>query len=125
MSDHQKFVALATRLITKHGREVTFKVLSGSRIDPGRPWVGLTSEPKVLATVKAVFIPFRGFEFATMFEDDDLFKNVTELCLVAGGQGILENAHVIQDADKNYKIEITRRFTPGDQTIIYAFGVTR
>lgn len=123
MSDHQKFIATALRLIAKHGRNVTFKVVSSTLADPTKPWKGTLTAPTTIGPLKAVFVPFRGFEFGSVFNDTALFKEVEQICMVAGNQGSLETAHIVTDSGKNYKIEWIQRLRPGDQTILYAFGV--
>lgn len=125
MSDHQKFVDLALRLIAKNGRDVSFEVLSSTPVDATKPWRGTGTAPTTIGPVKAVFVPFRGFEFGSVFTDSELFKEVEEICLVAAGQGNLETAHLLSDGGKKYKIEWAQRLRPGDQTVLYAFGVNR
>ena len=123
MSDHQRFIALALRLIAKHGRNVTFKVISSTPADATKPWRGTATPPTLIGPLKAVFVPFRGFEFGSVFNDTALFKEVEQICLVAGGQGDLETTHLITDSGKDYKVEWVQRLRPGDQTVLYAFGV--
>lgn len=123
MSDHAKFAALAKRLIDKNGRNVTFKRLSPTPAVPAQPWRGNTTTPTSFGPFKAVFVPFRGFTFGSEFIDTSLFKEVELICMVAGGQADLETYHLITDSSKDYKIEWTQRLRPGDQTILYAFGV--
>lgn len=125
MSDHQKFVDFALRLINKHGRDVTFKVISSVEADATKPWRGTATPPTVQGPFKAAFVPFRGFEFGSQFFDTDLVKEVEEVCLCAGGQADLELAHYLVDHGKDFKIEWVRRLYPGDQKILYAFGVNR
>lgn len=123
MSDHSKFIALALRLIAKHGRDVTFKVISSTPADADKPWRGTATPPTPIGPLKAVFVPFRGFEFGSEFTDNALFKEVEQICMVAGGQGNLETTHLITDSGKDYKVEWVQRLRPGDQTVLYAFGV--
>lgn len=122
MADHQKFVALALRLIAKHGRNVSFKVLDSTPDDVDRPWRGSTDAPTIIGPLKGVFLPFRGFEFGSLFNDQNLIKEVQQVCLVAGGQGDLETAHILVSG-ADFKIEWVQRLRPADQTILYAFGV--
>ena len=124
MSNHQKFIALALRLIAKHGRNVTFKVINSTPADADKPWRGTATPPTPIGPLKAVFVPFRGFEFGSEFTDNALFKEVEQICMVAGGQGNLETTHLITDSGKDYKVEWIQRLRPGGQTILYAFGVS-
>lgn len=123
MSDHQRFITLALRLIAKHGRDVTFKVISSTPADSDKPWRGTAAPPAPIGPLKAVFVPFRGFEFGSEFTDNALFKEVEQICMVAGSQGSLETTHLISDSGKDYKVEWVQRLRPGDQTVLYAFGV--
>ena len=124
MSNHLKFIALALRLIAKHGRNVTFKVINSTPADADKPWRGTATPPTQIGPLKAVFVPFRGFEFGSEFTDNALFKEVEQICMVAGGQGNLETTHLITDSGKDYKVEWVQRLRPGDQTVLYAFGVS-
>lgn len=125
MSDHSKFIATALRLIAKHGRDISFEVISPTPQDNERPWRGTVSAPATIGPLKAAFVPFRGFTFGSEYTDNQLFKDCDEVCLVAGGQGELENAHMLIDNSKHFKIEWVQRLRPGEQTILYALGVTR
>lgn len=125
MSDHQHFIDTALRLIAKHGRSISFKVKSSIPSDITKPWRGTSSPDTTIGPVKAVFVPFRGFEFGSAFTDSNLFKEVEEICLVAGSQGDIETAHLLVDGGKEFKIEWGQRLYPGDQRILYAFGVNR
>lgn len=123
MSDHQKFVATALRLIAKHGRDVNFKRLSSTEANVDKPWRGTSLSPVSFGPFKAVFVPFRGLDFGSLYLDSSLFKEVEQVCLCAGGQADLETMHIITDSSKDYKIEWVRRLRPGDQTVLYVFGV--
>lgn len=124
MSDHAKFVSLAQRLIDKHGRQVSVRTLSSTPTDGTKPWKNMTGAPTDVS-VKAAFVPFRGFEFGSMFIDDELLKRADQVCLIQGSVGDFESATQITDDGISYKIEWARRLKPGDQVIVYAFGVRR
>lgn len=125
MSDHQRFIDLALRLIGKHGRDVTFKTVSSVPADVAKPWKGTGTAPTTVGPFKAAFVPYRGFEFGSVFNDVQLFKECDEICMVAGSQADLETPHVITDRGSDFKIEWIQRLYPGDQKILYAFGVNR
>lgn len=122
---HQKFVATAKRLIDKHGRMVQFEIVSSQPQESDRPWWGTAAAPVVIGPLKAAFVPFRGFEFGSLFEQKSLFKECDEICLVSGGQGDLELAHFLVDEGRKFKIEWVQRLRPGTVTVLYAFGVMR
>jgi hypothetical protein len=125
MSDHQKFIDTAVRLIAKHGRDTSFEVISSTPANPDMPWRGTNTPPLVIGPLKAAFVPFRGFTFGSEYLDNQLFKECDEVCLVGGGQGELETAHMVMDGAVTFKVEWVQRLRPGDQTILYAIGVTR
>lgn len=125
MSNHAKFVVLADRLISKHGRVVTFKRINSTPADATKPWKGTSSPSISIGPLKAAFVPFRGFEFGSVFEDSELFKEVQEICLVSASGGDLETCHLVTDNGADYKIEWVQRLCPGDQKILYAIGINR
>lgn len=125
MSNHQKFIDTAFRLIAKHGRDTFFEIISAVKADPTRPWRGTDAQPTILGPFKAAYVPFRGFTFGSEYTDTQLFKECDEVCLCAGGQGDLETAHMLVDDGIRFKIEWVQRLKPGDQKILYALGVTR
>lgn len=125
MSDHQHFIDTALRLIAKHGRNVSFKLVSSVEADATMPWKGTATAPTTIGPFKAAFVPYRGFEFGSAFEDNQLFKECEEICLVAGSQADLETAHLVTDRGADFKIQWIQRLYPGDQKILYAFGINR
>lgn len=124
MADHAKFAALAKRLITKHGRTVTFKQLPNTPVDPTKPWKGAATAPTVIATSIAVFVPPKGLEFGTDFLDEQLLKSCTEVCL-ANADADLTKAHLLHDGGQDFKINWVRRLQPADIALVYAIGVER
>lgn len=125
MADHQKFVNLALRLIKKHGRMTSFRIVSNASANPDKPWQGTATAPESVGPLPAVFLPFRGFEFGSLFTTGDLNKEVDEICMVAGDPEGIEHAHVVIDEGKDYKIQWVQRLRPADKTILYAFGINR
>ena len=125
MSNHQKFIDTALRLIAKHGRDTMFNTVSSTLKNPEKPWQGTAAADTVVGPFKAVYVPFRGFEFGSEFKDSQLFKEVEEICLVAGSQADLEKVDKIVDDGASYKVEWVQRLRPGNQTILYAMGVSR
>ena len=125
MSNHQKFIDTALRLIAKHGRDTMFNTVSSALKNPEKPWQGTATADSVVGPLKAVYVPFRGFEFGSEFKDSQLFKEVEEICLVAGSKADLEKVDKIVDDGASYKVEWVQRLRPGNQTILYAMGVSR
>lgn len=125
MADHSGFVAIATRLIAKHGRTVTLKGM-GAAVDPTKPWRGSDpTAPVALGEALAVFVPHKGFEFGSDFVSDELLMKVDEVCMVAGGNDAFDTATHMTDEGVEYKIHWTQRLRPADTTILYAFGICR
>lgn len=125
MADHAKFVALAQRLIAKHGRSVTFKTLDAVT-DASKPWRGSTGGTSTdLLTTLAVFVPHKGLDFGNDFIEDELMKSAVEICLVPGELADLTQAHLVHDGGQDYKVCWIRRLKPADLTLLYAIGVER
>lgn len=125
MSDHQHFAALALRLIEKNGRSVVFSKIDSTPVDASKPWKGSESNSIVLLESKAAFIPRKGLELGIDFVDDELLKKAEKVCLVAGGQALIESAHTMTDLGVIYKIDWVKELHPGDQSLLYAVGVSR
>ena len=125
MADHLRFQQLATRLIAKHGRLVTFKRVPPAD-SPLTPWRGTAGAPvPITVPLMAVFVPHKGLDFGTDFVDEQLLKMCTEVCMVAGGDVELEPTHVIEDGGVDFKVAFIRKLRPADQTLVYVFGVER
>lgn len=125
MADHQKFLALATRLIKKHGRLVAFNKLAEGG-DPDRPWGDNEMPPVPLGSYMGCMVPFRGNDFGSSWADFDLSKVADNILLVAGVPGVeLADAEILIDGGKDFKIEWVQVLKPADLTILYAFGVNR
>jgi hypothetical protein len=127
MADHSRFLALAERLIAKHGRSTVFKTLSAGPSDITKPWkgAGVGQTPGTLATALAVFMPHKGLNFGTDFLSEELLKDCTELCLVAGSAGNLETCNLVEDGGKDFKVTWVSRLKPADLTLLYAIGINR
>lgn len=125
MADHRKYLALAKRLIDKHGRDVVFETISKTPADPSKPWNGTGTQPTLDGPFKAVFLPYKATDFGSEFISNDLVKDGEEYAMVAGQDVNLENAHVLIDDGVPYKIRWVQRLKPADLTLLYAFGVER
>lgn len=120
---HDKFVDLAKRLTTKHGRMVDFYKMAN--IDnPSQPWKG-TAKKVLIGSYKVAFVPFRGYEFGAIFERDELFEGCSEVGLFAGWNDELDHATHVEDEGFMFRIEALRRLRPGPQTVLYAIGIQR
>lgn len=127
MSDHAKFVALAQRLIAKHGRALNIQFLSGIAADPAKPWKG-AGTPTVANShpVIGVFVPISSAEeLGIGVMGDELLKKTSQLLLVAGDNNDYAAADLVEDSGVGYRITFCEKLTPGDTTILYYFGVSR
>lgn len=127
MSDHSDFIALAQELIAEEGRSITLQQLSSTPADAGKPWNGPTA-PTVVAdeTVYGVFLPVSSLsDLGFKAEDDDLIKRADQLILVPPTTVDLRDMNRVLDKSIIWKIEWVQVLEPGDQVILYAFGVCR
>lgn len=127
MANHQKFLALATRLIKKHGRTIGFKKLAEGANNPDRPWgSNSNAAPIILGNYMGCMVPFKGNDFGREWADFDMTKYADNILLVAGVPGVnLEESHFVIDGGKDFKVEWVQVLRPADLTILYAFGVNR
>jgi len=124
-ADHSKFLQLANRLITKHGRQIKFQKFTDVPMDPDRPWLG-AGEPIVELeyTADAVFLPSQGLDLGIKFVTDEMLSRVDEVILAAANQS-LESYNVIVDNSVRLAITWLQLLKPGDLSILYAIGVKR
>lgn len=128
MSDHQEFVDLAIELIDENGRGMEIDRLGNTPLDPNTPWDKSTVvEVDNTVVSVAVFLPAEGSGFGFLGVDQDLLKETEQVCLMyPDSLGTdLATYHRIRDNAVNWKINWVRKLAPGDQTILYAFGVAR
>ena len=76
MAEYDKFVALATSLLTKKGRKVTLQQLGNSAQDPSKPWRGSSFADIAMQynNVPAAFIPVIGKDLGVIVADKELLK---------------------------------------------------
>lgn len=123
---HAKFLALALRLIRKHGRTIDIHRKDQAPADAAKPWKGASANPDEVVTVKGCFVPYKSSDFGSDWLDVDLFKEVDEICLVAGDPATLERFHIVKDDDgSKMRIVATQRLKPGATTLLYALGLMR
>lgn len=128
MADHTEFLEMALELINENGRLVYPLDMAAELASPGQPWKGTKQAPVVMGNgqgVMAVALPFRGFEFGSYFEASDMFRECSQVLLIAGGQGEFETAKLVRDEGKEYTVAWVQRMRPADLTIMYAIGVDR
>lgn len=127
MSDHSDFIALAQELIAEEGRAITVQQLGATPADNAKPWQG-PATPTVTtdADVFGVFLPVSSLQdLGFKSEDDDLIKRADQVILVPPTTVDLRDMHQVLDKSVVWKIEWVQVLEPGDQVILYAFGVSR
>lgn len=128
MSDHARFIELAQRLIDKHGRTVTLEVLSSTPADANKPWKGAAT-PTVasnFAPVKGVFVPLASAEaLGLKITDNELLRGVNETLLVAGSDDDFRACNSVSDNSVRHRIKFAEVLAPGDQIVLYYFGIER
>lgn len=126
MADHRKFLALAKRLIDKHGRDVTLTTISHQPIDPDQPWLGNTPDTDVvMGPFKAVSLPYKATDFGSVFGQSSLVVEGEEFFMIAGQPMELTDNHTLTDEGTPYRIRWVQRLRPADLTLLYAIGVER
>lgn len=124
MAIHDKYAALALRLIGKHGRNLMFEFVSPGATDPDKPWKGASpTPPVVLGPFKGVSVAYKTSDFGSDFINEELFIGCSEIVLVAGGQANLEGCHIVIDEGARLGVRAVQRLRPGATTILYALGL--
>ncbi len=124
MAVHDKYVALAKRLIAKHGRDLLFEFVQPGATDPDKPWKGPSPVPPVVkGPLKGVSVEYKSSDFGSKFLNEELFVHCTEVILVAGGQEVLEDCAIVIDDGERFGVKAIQRLRPGGQTILYAIGL--
>lgn len=121
MSDHQKFVALAERLITKHGRQIN---ISKWGKDPDAPGWG-EQEPVLewSEDVVAVNLPASGSSMGSLISNKDLLRKVSSVWMIYPIDGRdLSQLTTIVDRTVTQTVEWVEPLQPGDQLIMYIVG---
>ena len=119
MSDHSKYVIIASKLIKNNGRNI--EVLGFNELsDAEKPWNRKSFE--ILVNIKAAFISTGGDNLGLNFISDDLLKRVNGVFLYAGNFNF-ENAQAINDNDKIYKIIWIQELKPGNTIILNYIGI--
>ena len=129
MAEYDKFVALATSLLTKKGRKVTLQQLGNASSDPSKPWRG-SEYPDIAMqynSVPAAFVPVIGKDLGVIVVDKEFLKRSQQVAIVAPvTEGIENKVDQIQDSDgSTWKVVWGQCLRPGSQTIFYVFGLAR
>jgi len=129
VAEYDKFVALATSLLTKKGRKVTLQQLGTTANDPSKPWNGSAYQDIAMQynDVPAAFVPVIGKDLGVIVTDYDLLKRSKQVAIVAAiAEGIENKVDQIVDIDgSTWKVVWGQCLRPGTQTIFYVFGVAR
>lgn len=129
MANHSSFLKLAKRLISKHGRSVTFYKLSNTIANAAKPWEGAAAAVETGATVAtAVFLPHAGeLELGKVVKDMEVFHTAEQMLLVAPpASGVnLEDYHLVVDGTVRWKLDVIRTVKPASLTILYVAGLIR
>ena len=121
MSDHVKFVALAKKLIAKHGRSISVTRKSQTPVDSNQPWRGNTADPAPLSCM--------GVDIKNVKADDENpTKRGGKIFLLAAGDDNLvgvdvKEFDVLTDGATVWRIKKADLVQPGDQQIIYTVEV--
>jgi hypothetical protein len=128
--DYSELVTVAQDLIAEFGRSVAIVKLDRSTVDDGtKPWRGTATPretPTTSITTSAVFVPLAGvrdlgFDAATTEE----LKKYSEVCIVAHDATDFDEFDEIQDGAQTYRIGTIKKLQPGDQILLWAFGVSQ
>lgn len=129
MAEYDKFVALATSLLTKKGRKITLQQLGNSAQDHSKPWRGSSFADIAMQynDVPAAFVPVIGKDLGVVVTDKELLKRSQQVVIVAPvTEGIENKVDQIQDSDgSTWKVVWGQCLRPGSQTIFYVFGLAR
>lgn len=123
---HEKFAALADRLIKKHGRPLLICKLSTEPFDPSKPWrAGGPADggPRYDDKVEVIGV-------VTVYEEDEIdgenIRSTDERVLVAARAAVgksLEGYNTILDGDRPLCIYKGSVLQPGTTRILYDFQI--
>jgi hypothetical protein len=129
MADHSSFLKTARRLVSKHGRSVSFYKLSNTIANPAKPWEGAGVPTETgLVTTNAVFLPHAGeLELGKVIHDMEVFRKAEQMIMVAPPtSGVnLEEYHLMVDGSVRWRIEVIRTIKPANLAVLYVAGVCR
>jgi hypothetical protein len=122
-------IAFAKEMIAEYGRVIQIEKLSAGPADPtpGKRWRG-AGVPTVADSVTAsgVFLPPSGDEFGAKIATEDMLAEVEQIVLVGQTPSVVTEYNSILDSDNlRYAIKWTWWLKPGNDILLYAFGVCR
>ena len=118
--EYDKFIALATRLINKKGRDIEIlRDTAAGLVDPAKPHLGKRRRSSTLVS-KAVFDQPSVFQNFTQTTDDDLIKKATWTGWIAA-QGLPALPGIkdrVKTLGSTYQITDQVTIAPGNEPII-------
>lgn len=127
MTVYTEDIATALELIDEFGRDVTVQKLSVAPVDGAKPWEGqATQTVEDTQIARAVFVPPSGGGFGKDLMVDNNLKRAEQICLIGQTAKLIENFDSILDSDGQlWLIQFVQVLKPGDEIVLYAFGVKR
>lgn len=124
--DYVRLAATVVRLINKNGRDLVLAKLETEPADPTKPWKG-AGEPTIgeSTELKGVFVPVTGGGLGLSFISDELLQTAQQVLLVGPGEEDLSRRNVVIDSAVQWRVNWCEVLKPADQTMLYAFGVSR
>lgn len=116
----------AERLIDKHGRDVVLQILSEVPQDPEKPWRGNKQAVTKEYTDRVAVIPAYTMHnnLGVLGYSEDLLTRFEELVICPPTEDY-NNVKVIIDKGVKWRVEWTSVLRPGNETILYLFGIKR
>ncbi len=130
MAIHDNFVALADRLVKKHGRTVSIRRQVGETLkEAGKPWLGTVVDTQDTRTV-AVFLDNDSRDMLLMLPGEadqrtTLEREIDRVVFIPA-QGLsfdIEIEHQIVDGDKVWEITQVNLIRPGPTKILWKLRV--
>jgi hypothetical protein len=123
---HDKFVALAKRLIEKHGRLVTLRKISETPNDTDKPWRGNDDDTSASDDISITAKTLMKGLFYEDSPDNEVRRAVQDAVVAAasavdtnGAQVDLKGFDQLIDGDIVWKIDKVQEVKPGDLVILW------
>ena len=116
----------AERLIDKYGRDVILQVLSEVPAEADKPWKGNKQAVTTQYEDRVAVIPAYTMHnnLGILGYNTDLLQRFEELIICPPTENY-DNVKVIIDGGTKWRVEWTSILRPGNETILYLFGVKR